>query len=174
MKELGKALVGVAGLAGAACFSSSQAWAQGMAAGLAKQLQGTWMLVSVTSEQGGNRIDVWGPNPRGQVIFAPDGRYCEVWTRDDLPKIAANNRTKGTPEENQTIMAGSLGHFGTYKVEDEKAGLVTLHIVTCTFPNWNGQDALRSMTIQGDALHIGNPAPSGGGGKIDITYKRAM
>lgn len=132
------------------------------------------MLVSVTSEQGGNRIDVWGPNPRGQVIFAPDGRYCEVWTRDDLPKIAANNRTKGTPEENQTIMAGSLGHFGTYKVEDEKAGLVTLHIVTCTFPNWNGQDALRSMTIQGDALHIGNPAPSGGGGKIDITYKRAM
>ena len=42
----------------------------------------------------GAKSDLYGPNPKGQVIYGPDGRYSIFFHRADMPKIAANNRTK--------------------------------------------------------------------------------
>jgi Lipocalin-like domain len=46
----------------------------------AKDLLGTWTLVSVTVEQDGKKSDFFGPNPRGQVTFAPNGRMSFIIT----------------------------------------------------------------------------------------------
>jgi hypothetical protein len=50
---------------------------------------------------------------------------------------------------------------------------VNLHIEGGTFPNWDGQDQKRPMTITGDELMLINPTPSSGSGKNYITWKRA-
>ena len=45
-----------------------------------------------------------------------NGRYVLAIARADLPKVASNNRTTATPEENKAIVQGSLTHFGTVSV----------------------------------------------------------
>src|SRR5216117_4082860 len=45
-----------------------------------------------------------------------NGRYVIAFSRADLPKVASNNRTTATAEENKAIVGGSLAHFGTVSV----------------------------------------------------------
>jgi Lipocalin-like domain len=117
----------------------------------AKHLVGTWTLVSVTLEQDGKKSDLFGPNPRGQVTFGPNGRMSFIITRSDIPKFASNNRQAGTPEENKAVVQGCIAYFGTYSVS-EKDKTFTVHILGSTFPNWIGTDQKRPFTISGDEL----------------------
>jgi len=41
----------------------------------AKDLVGTWTLVSITLEQDGKKTDFYGPNPKGQRTYDPSGRF---------------------------------------------------------------------------------------------------
>src|SRR5260221_1711932 len=86
----------------------------------AKDLVGTWTLVSVTFERDGKKTDFYGPNPQGETMFDPNGRISFIVTRSDLPKFASNNRQTGTPEENKAVVQGSLAYFGTYSVRSEE------------------------------------------------------
>jgi hypothetical protein len=117
----------------------------------AKDLVGTWTLVSITLEQEGKKTDFYGPNPRGQVTYDADGHFSLIITRSDLPKFASNNRVAGTPEENKAIVQGSIAYFGTYSVS-EADKIISSHIENCTFPNWNGIDRKTSFNISGDEL----------------------
>lgn len=105
----------------------------------AKDLEGTWTLVSLTLEKDGKKTDLYGPNPQGQATYAPDGRFSEIITRSDLPKFASNNRQAGTPEENKAVVQGSLALFGTYSV-NETDKTYTCRVESCTFANWNGTE----------------------------------
>ena len=115
----------------------------------AKDLVGTWTLVSVTLEQDGKKTDLYGPNPQGQRTFDPTGRFTEIITRSDLPKFASNNRQAGTPEENKAVVQGSIAIFGTYSVS-ETDKTFTQHVESCTFPNWNGTERKYSFDVSGD------------------------
>src|SRR5574342_560003 len=67
---------------------------------LKEQLVGTWMLVSSHSVgSDGSKIDQYGPNAKGILIYTSDGHFALVNTRSDLPKIASNSRDRATPEE---------------------------------------------------------------------------
>jgi len=125
----------------------------------AKDLVGTWTLVSVTFERDGKKTDLYGPNPQGELTFDPNGRISFIVMRPDLPKFASNNRQAGTPEENKAVVQGSLAYFGTYSV-DERAKTATIHIEGCSFPNWNGTEQKRSFTISGDELSWSTPSTS--------------
>jgi hypothetical protein len=138
----------------------------------AKDLEGTWTLVSVTLEKDGTKTDMYGPNPQGQRTFDPTGRFSEIIIRSDLPKFASNNRQAGTPEENKAVVQGSLAYFGTYSV-DEAAKAVTVHIEGCSFPNWNGIDQKRSFSISGDELKWATPTTSLGSGTALDVFNRA-
>jgi hypothetical protein len=118
----------------------------------AKDLLGTWTLVSVTLEHDSNKTDFYGPNPRGQLTYDADGHFSEILTRSDLPKFASNNRMAGTAEENKSIVQGSLAQFGTYSVS-EADKIITRHIESCTFANWNGTERQGSFSISGDKLN---------------------
>src|SRR6516162_11826955 len=65
------------------------------AAQTAKELVGMWTLVSVTLEQDGKKTDMYGANPQGQAIFAPNGRFSIMFIRSDIPKFASSNREAG-------------------------------------------------------------------------------
>jgi hypothetical protein len=139
----------------------------------AKDLVGTWTLVSLTLEKDGQKTDMYGPNPQGQRTYDPTGRFSEIITRSDLPKFASNNRQAGTPEENKAVVQGSLAFFGTYSVS-ETDKTYTQHVESCTFPNWNGTERKYSFDISGDELNVTViSAPSTGTGTAHAVWKRA-
>ena len=165
MKKLLKLSIGLTGFAIA--FGSVLAAAQ-----TANDLVGTWRLVSIAYEQNGKTTQPYGANPKGIQIFGSDGRVAVVIVKSDLPKFASNNRIEGTAEENKAVIQGSLAYFGTYSVS-ETDNTVTVHIESCSFPNWNGIDQKRSFTISGDELKWSTPTTTLGSGTALDVFKRA-
>ena len=130
--------------------------ASGTAAQTAKDMVGTWNLVSdVNTSADGRKVEPFGPSPRGIAIFDSDGHFAIVVSRPDLPKFASNNRMQGTPEENKAIVQGSIGFFGTYAVAD---GAVIQHVEGGTWPSWIGTDQKRTIT---SGLFTKGTGPSG-------------
>lgn len=84
----------------------------------AKDLVGTWALVSITIEQDGKKTHLFGPNTQGQETRAANGHVSVIITRSDLPKFASNNRAAGTPEENKAVVQGSIAYFGMSSVNE--------------------------------------------------------
>lgn len=138
---------------------------------LSEQIVGTWTYVSVdTIHPDGSRVPLFGPNPQGQAVFDRNGRYMLLTSRAGQPKFASDNRFEGTPEENRAVVQGSIAHFGKYSV-NETDKTITFHIETCTFPNWNGVEQKRPMTLTGDQLTWKTPASTGG--TAEVVLKRA-
>jgi len=159
ISTLGLLFLGVVLAAGDACAQTT------------KDLAGTWALVSTVTEQGGNKTDAFGPHPKGILAVDLNGRYVLAIARADLPKVASNNRTTATPEENQAIVGGSITHFGTLSVNAADK-TITFKIETATFPNWDGTEQKRPFTLTGDELTYTVPAMSGGGTGTTV-WKRA-
>lgn len=157
-------LAGV-GLAGAA----RPAWAQESDRA---RILGTWSLVEMTLQQGGNRIEPFGPAPRGLMVMTADGYFTTNLMRASLPKFASNNRMTGTAEENQAAVRGVLSFFGTYRM-DEAAKIVHLRIVGSSYPNWDGTDQPRGYSFEGDTLIYDSPAGTSGPGVPRIVWRRA-
>jgi hypothetical protein len=158
---LGLLILGVVLTAGDACAQT------------AKDVVGTWTLVSPVTEHGGNKTDTYGPNPKGMWVVDANDRYVMAYARADLPKVASNNRTSATPEENKAIVGGSLTHFGTVSVNPADKTL-TLNVEASTFPNWNGTALKVPFTITGDELTFTAVATAAsGGGTVTVVWKRA-
>ena len=125
------------------------------------QLVGTWAYVSVVVQRAdGTKVETFGPNPQGRIIFTADGRYALLLVRPDLPKIASKDRLTGTAEENNAVAKGVLAHFGTYSVNAADSSF-TLHVEASSFANDNGTDQKRMVTsFTGDELKWTNPTPT--------------
>lgn len=151
-----------------ALYSSAAA---GQPKTLREQIVGTWTYVSVdTVYPNGSRVPLFGANPQGQAIFDSNGRYMLLTARAGQPKFASNNRLEGTPEENRAVVQGSIAHFGKYSVNEADKS-VTFHIETSTFPNWNGVEQTRPITLTGDELKWRTAASSGG--TAEVVLRRA-
>ena len=85
--------------------------------GLKEQIVGTWTPVSQYVDQDGKRLEPFGSNPKGIVIYDSNGRFVLVLQRASLPKFVSSNRMAGTPEENKAIVQGSIANFGSYSVD---------------------------------------------------------
>src|SRR4051812_28636267 len=124
---------------------------------------GAWTLVSVESvRDDGGKAEPFGANPKGIIIFSPDGHFSLFQSRADVPKLAANDRAKATPEEAMAVIASTIAYYGTYSVyEAEKAFSVRLE--ASTFANLVGGEQKRVITsFTKDELHFTNPrTPSG-------------
>src|SRR5215203_1274936 len=86
---------------------------------LKEKLIGTWHLVSnIVERRDGTKVEQFGPNPKGILIFAADGHFATFNARTDLPKLASGNRSRATPEENKAVIEGSFAYYGTYSASD--------------------------------------------------------
>ncbi len=141
---------------------------------LKEQLVGTWKLVSVDNVRNdGSKLQVFGPNPKGVVIYTSNGHFALVQIRSDLPRLAANSRDRATPEENKAVVQGSIAYFGTYSV-NEADKVIIAQIEGSTFANLiGGADQKRIITsLTADELKFTNPAtPSGA--TLQVVWKRA-
>ena len=141
--------------------------AAGQASKAAKaQFVGTWALVSIQYVRpDGRKIEPFGPNAKGMLVFDATGHFATQAMSSDRPKFASDNRMIGTPEEYKAVSQGVVAYFGTYTV-DEAHRIVTLHIERSSFPNWEGTDQKRVFSFVNDELHYtaasstANPAES--------------
>src|SRR4051812_23798616 len=132
--------------------------AAGAEAQTAQDLVGTWTLVSATIRSGEVKMDMYGPDPSGTLVFGRDGHYALVFLRRDLPKLTSNSRLSQTLEESRALTKGSIAHFGTYRVDEDEAGkALMLHIEGSTFPNWSGAEQRRPFTLAGNGLTYISP-----------------
>jgi len=173
LKRLVQSIAAAGIVVGVAIVGSVNVSAQQVAAGAyAQQLQGTWVLVSQYVDQEGQRVEPFGANPRGMMVLTPDGHFSMILMTQTLPKFVSNNRVKGTAEEYRAVVEGSIANFGTYSILSEKDHLVSLKMMASTFPNWDGQDQKRVMTVAGDEMKVTSPTAAIGGTAY-VVWKRA-
>jgi len=128
------------------------------------EIVGAWSLVAVTADLAdGSKADPFGTNPKGIIIFTPDGHFSLFQSRGELPKISSNDRAKASPEEASAIVDGSIAYYGTYSVnEADKSLSVTLD--GSTYANLLGGPAQKRLitSLNATELKFGNPrTPSG-------------
>ena len=119
----------------------------------------------------GAKIQTYGANPKGIAYYGADGRFFVLFAHGDLPKTAANDRSKATPEEAKALVAGAIGYSGTYSV-DEPSKTIALRIEVTTFPNQAPNQKRVITSLTDSELKFINPGPTAGG-QIEVTLKRA-
>jgi hypothetical protein len=140
---------------------------------LKEQIVGTWdFVVAEVTAPDGKKSYPFGETPKGILIFTPDGRFAQIHVAGDVPKIASNNRLTGTAEEYAEIMKRSVSSFGTYTIDEDKK-TVTYHIVSASFPNWQGEAQTRTIDkLSAEDFVNTNPNVAGGRGSASNIYKR--
>src|SRR3954449_11521083 len=137
LRTIAATMLALALSAGAAAAQSANS--------LRDQIVGTWnFVVAEVTAPDGKKSFPFGETPKGILIFTADGRFAQIHVASDVPKIASNNRLTGTPEEYAAIMRRSLSVFGTYAVDEEKK-TVTYHIMSSSYPNWEGEAQTRTI-----------------------------
>ena len=136
-------------------------------------VSGTWTIVSVDDVRpDGTKRPLFGSSPEGILIFDAGGRYSLQLCESGRPKFAANDRTKGTPEENAAAVRGCNPHWGRYSVSQVDKTIV-FKIDHALFQNWEGTEQKRSFTLTGDELSCTVPSPSESGANPLIVWRRA-
>lgn len=124
---------------------------------------GTWRMLSAQLDPDGRNLPAYGAAPKSLMVFTADMHVIEVMTDSTIPKFASNARGHGTAEENRAAMAGSIGWFGTYTV-DEHGELNGDQVEGSTFPNWVGDIRTRKdlrFVMDGDRIHESFQRPEG-------------
>jgi hypothetical protein len=138
---------------------------------LSQSLTGTtWILTNneMTDPKGQRRTLVMGKDIEGQLILGGNGHYSYM-VIGDMPKLA-KDRIDTTPREDKLISQSVLTHFGTYKIDDTER-IITFKVERSSYPNQNGTEAKRAITLKGDQLIIDNPRRTTGG-KTTVTFKK--
>ena len=118
------------------------------------QLVGTWTLLSWKQEKSdGTSIHRYGISPTGMAFFDAGGRYLIAVMRSDRANYVSNALWQGTAEENKETADGTITYFGTYSASEADSS-IAIHIEGSSFPNWNGTDQKRFVTITGDQSHV--------------------
>ena len=154
----------------AAALKASDSFAQGST--FKDQLVGTWTMVSnVNTRPDGTKYEALGRNPRGVFVLDANGRFVITIIGEGRPSFTSNSRLEGTADENKYAVQGAIAYFGTYTV-NESDHTLNFHIERSTFPNWDGTDQKRIVTLTGDEMKYTNTAASGGG-KAELVWRRA-
>ena len=105
------------------------------------------------------------------MIFDRNGTYSFQIMRAVRPAFVAESRMEGTAEENKATAEGTITYFGTYSVSEADSS-IAIHIDASSFPNWNGADQKRNVTITGNQLTLTARAlPTGG--RAEVIWNRA-
>lgn len=83
--------------------------------------------------------------------------------RNGRPKLAANDKAKGTEQENRVVVQDCNAYFGYYQVDD-KAHVITFITGHASYPNWEGLIRKNPFTLHGDTLKYVVPSPTTRGG----------
>jgi Lipocalin-like domain len=113
-------------------------------------LIGTWKLDSIqfVDADTGERLDIYGPEPRGTYMIGEDGHAMVLITDGTLAHQKGN-------EDVAPLFNGMMSYYGPYELADD--GRVIIHIETAWHPDWVGTDQERFFKIEGNKLAITSP-----------------
>ena len=138
---------------------------------LKEQLVGTWTLVSVVNIlPDGTKFDPTGGKAVGLMMYDANSNFSFLNIRTDIPKLASNNRQKGTADEYKAVAEGVLSYFGRYSI-DEAGKFLIQHVVSSSFPNFNGADRKWSIAFSGEELTLASQVAAAGGSN-ELKWKR--
>lgn len=137
-------------------------------------LTGIWTLVSVENILPDNtRTRPYGKSPKGILIFDRDGNYAIQILREDRPKFASGDKTRGTNEENRALVLGSNSHFGKYVVNAADR-TITFKVEHASFPNWEGAEQIRPFSLSNSEFRYFVPNTTNGAGVTgEVIWKRS-
>lgn len=124
-----------------------------LADGLDSPLVGSWRLVSFETEfqDGSPRRQVLGPQPRGDLVFTPQGRMVLLMEADG--RAAAK-----TDEERAALMRSMIAWSGSWRVDGDR---YVLKVDTSWNPAATGTERTSTFRIDGQRVHFTAPwAPS--------------
>jgi hypothetical protein len=149
-------------LALAVLLAARGAWAQTLS--IKDGILGAWSFVSVVSQSDdGRRGEPFGTNPQGTIIFTPDGRFSLFQASTNVPRLAANDRARATPEEAMAVVRESIAYYGKYTI-NEIDSEIFLIIEGSTYANLIGPNPQRRVITEITAMDLAfsNPrTPSG-------------
>ena len=116
---------------------------------LKQQLVGSWSLVQNCEEfqDGKKNCSPLGPNLKGLLMFDANSFSFQM---------IGGDRTKTS--DPRTPVGPLVVYFGTYSTSDTDKTL-TYHIERSSWPNFEGQDQKRIVTINGDEMSYKAQAP---------------
>ena len=116
----------------------------------AKQLAGTWKVVSlITKFDGGDAVEPFGPNPKGRLVLTDEGQWIIILTA--VHRGAAKNL-----EEKAALLDSMLAYSGKYTIEGNR---MTIQVDMSWNEIYSGanQNQTRFFNIEGDILTIRSP-----------------
>jgi hypothetical protein len=138
-----------------------------------EQIVGSWTLVSVVNTRAdGTKFDPTEGKGTGFMTFDGLSNFSFQNIRSDIPKLASNNRQQGTPEEFKSMAQGVLSYFGTYSIDDT-GKILTQHVESSSFPNFNGADRKWSIALSADELTLASQVAASGGSN-ELKWKRVQ
>jgi len=110
------------------------------------KLHGIWKLVSFVQEiqETGERRLLFGKNPTGYVIFAPEGRFMTCIE-------AEGRKAPQTDEDRANLHKTMFAYTGVYRIEGDK---FIVKIDVSWNPALNGTEPVRFFKLEGDRLEI--------------------
>lgn len=115
-------------------------------AGDVSGLLGSWKLISapVRMEDTGEVIEPLGPDPRGYVIFAPNGRMMVILT-------AGGRSPPANDTESAALFHAMTAYTGRFEVHQNR---VLFKIDAAWQPAWENTELLRFFELEGDKLTV--------------------
>jgi hypothetical protein len=139
------------------------------------QIIGAWTLVAAVNERAdGSKVDQFGPNPKGIIIFAREGYFSLFQSQAEVPKLAGSDRAKVTPDEAMAVVRAAIAYYGTYSV-NEAEKILSVRIEGSTFANLaGGGEQKRIITsLTANELKFTNPRTPNGS-TLHTVWKRAQ
>jgi hypothetical protein len=119
---------------------------------LARQLLGTWRLISIGSIRPDGSLEPvpeLGPRAIGYLMYDTTGHMCVSLASPDHPRWA--NPEKPTEAERLHSFDVMFAYCGTYEVQ-EKESRVIHRPEMASWPHYVGTDQFRNIRMQGDRL----------------------
>jgi hypothetical protein len=113
---------------------------------------GTWVLAAADKLlPDGTRVQDYGPNPHGLVIFTADGFYSLQIYRAERLKFSSGDKFDGTLEEYKEASLSMSTSFGRYSVDPVKH-TITFKRDRSSVPNFDDKTGVDPYELKGDEL----------------------
>ena len=120
----------------------------------ADDLLGAWRLESAVEVfDDGERRNEFGPSPEGYLCYSPAGVVSAVLGDSARPSVSAGDPQSATDDDYEEMARRFIAYAGLFSV-DVGNETVTHHVDVSLFPNWQGHDQVRRVTIEGGRLSI--------------------
>ena len=113
---------------------------------------GSWDLVSYELRlPSGAVTKPFGDRPVGRILYQRNGQMSAQLMQPAAHRFSSSDPLKATREETERAWRNYIGYWGSFRV-DQKAGRVIHRIEGSWFPNWTGQEQVRSFRFDQDRL----------------------